>query len=158
MTDYTALASAMQTTFEADSWLGNSANVKTIEVHKRGFSIQDEKDAQFFSTADLPAIAVVSNSAPKQQRLETTNEILETLVSEVVAVSRKRDLQAGMTAHQEIIKNIERVLDQQKSSQKDLGIDAFVRQVATTEQQFKKGEYYYFVSTTTARIELTAVI
>lgn len=158
MTDYTALASAMQTTFEADAWLGNSANVKIIEIHKRGFSIQDEKDAQFFSTADLPAIAIVPNSAPKQQRLETTNEILETLASEVVAVSRNRDLQAGMTSHQAIANNIERVLEKQKSSQSNLGIDAFVRQVATTETQFKKGEYYYFVSTTTARIELTAII
>jgi len=158
VTDYTTLASAIQSTFQADSWLGNPANVKTIEIHKRGFSIQDEKDAQFFSTADLPAIAVVPNAAPKQQRLETTNEILETLVSEVVAVSRNRDLQAGMAGHQTIVNHIERVLDKQKSSQNDLGLDAFVRQAATAENQFKKGEYYYFVSTTTARIELTAII
>lgn len=155
MTDYTSLANAIKTTLESDSWLGNSANVKTIEIHRRGFSLQDPKDAQFFSEADVPAIAVIPNSGPKQQGLETTNEIRETIPCEIAAVTRDRDLQTGMTAHQTIIQNIERVLEKQKSSLNDFGIDAFVQQVSTTENQFKKGDYYYFLSTTTARIELT---
>ena len=58
MTDYTSLANALQTTLTADAWLGNSGNVKTIEIHRRGFSLQDAKDAQFFSHTDLPAIAI----------------------------------------------------------------------------------------------------
>ena len=156
MTDYTTLANAIKTTLESDSWLGNSTNVKTIEIHRRGFSLQDPKDAQFFSEADVPAIAVIPNVGPKQQRLETTNEIRETIPCEIAAVTRDRDLQTGMTAHQTIIQNIERVLEKQKSSLNDFGIDAFVQQVSTTENQLKKGDYFYFVSTTTARIELTA--
>ncbi|GJL78808.1 MAG: hypothetical protein NPINA01_17970 [Nitrospinaceae bacterium] len=156
MTDYNSLANAIKTTLENDSWLGNSANVKTIEIHRRGFSIQDPKDAQFFSASDLPAIAVIPNSSPKQQRLATTNEIRETVSSEIAAVTRNRNLQAGMTAHQTIIQNLERVLEKQKSSTDDFGIDAFVQQVSTTEEQIKKGEFYYFLSTTTARIELNA--
>ena len=156
MTDYTSLANAVKTTLSADSWLGNSANVKTIEIHRRGFSLQDPKDAQFFSQADLPAIAIIPNSGPKQQRLVTTNEILETLFCEISAVSRDRGLQIGMTAHQSLIQNIERVLEKQKSSLNDLGLDAFVQQVSTTENQVKKGEFYYFISTTRTQIELTA--
>ncbi|VAX27383.1 hypothetical protein MNBD_NITROSPINAE05-1442 [hydrothermal vent metagenome] len=156
MTDYTSLATAIKTTLEADAWLGNSANVKTIEIHRRGFSLQDAKDAQFFSQADLPAIAVVANSGPKQQQLTTTNEILETVFCEISAVTEGRGLQAGMTLHQGIVENIERVLEKQKSSANDLGIDAFVQNVSTTESQVKKGEFYYFISTTRAKVELTA--
>jgi hypothetical protein len=156
MTDYTSLANAIQTTLSADSWLSNSANVKTIEIHRRGFSLQDPKDAQFFSQADLPAIAINPNSGPKQQRLTTTNEILETLFAEISAVSFNRGLQTGMTIHQSLVQNIERVFEKQKSSLNDLGIDAFVKQVSTTENQLKKGEFYYFISTTRAEIERTA--
>jgi hypothetical protein len=156
MTDYTSLASAIKTTLSADTWLGNSANVKTIEIHRRGFSLQDSKDAQFFSQADLPAIAIIPNSGPKQQRLVTTNEIQETLFCEISAVTFERGLQTGMTVHQSLIQNIERVLEKQKSSLNDLGLDAFVRQASTTENQVKKGEFYYFISTTRAEIELTA--
>jgi hypothetical protein len=47
VTDYTALGNAIKFTLENDPWVGNSANVKTLETHKRGFSIQDEKDARF---------------------------------------------------------------------------------------------------------------
>lgn len=155
MTDYTSLANAIKTTLLADSWLGNSANVKTMEIHRRGFSLQDPKDAQFFSQADLPAIAIIPNSGPKQQRLTTTNEIRETVFCEIAAVSRDRGLQTGMTVHQSLIQNIERVLEKQKSSLNDLGLDAFVQQVSTTENQVKKGEFYYFISTTRAQIELT---
>jgi hypothetical protein len=156
MTDYTSLATAIKTTLEADAWLGNSANVKTVEIHRRGFSLQDAKDAQFFSSVDLPAIAVIANSGPKQQKLATTNEILETVFCEISAVTQGRGLQAGITVHQDIVENIERVLEKQKSSSNDLGIDAFVQTVSTTESQVKKGEFYYFISTTQAKVELTA--
>jgi hypothetical protein len=156
MVDYTALGTAIKTTLAADAWFQVSANVKTMETHKRGFNLQDEKDAQFFAPADLPAIAIVPNSAPKRQSLETTNEIRETVPCQVVAVTRSRDLQAGMTVSQSLVNNIERVLDAQKSSAKNLGIDAFVQTTDTAQEQFKRGEYYYFIATTTAQIELTA--
>lgn len=155
MTDYTALGNAIKSTLQNDSWAGNSSNVKTLETHKRGFSIQDEKDARFFSPADLPAIAVVPNAEGKQQEPGATNEIRETVSAQVIGVSRHRDAQAGLTAHHTLVANIERVMDKQKSSSADLGVDGFVREVSTSEEQFKKGEYYYFISTTTAQIELT---
>ncbi|MBC8287650.1 MAG: hypothetical protein H8E42_09295 [Nitrospinae bacterium] len=155
MTDYTAFGNAIKTTLQNDSWVGNSANVKTLETHKRGFSIQDEKDARFFSPSDLPAIAVVPNAEGKQQEPGATNEIRETVPAQVIAVTRLRGAQSGLNVHHSLVANIERVLDKQKSSSADLGIGGFVREVSTTEEQFKKGEYYYFISTTTAQIELT---
>jgi hypothetical protein len=155
VTDYTALGNAIKTTLQNDSWFGNSANVKTLETHKRGFSIQDEKDARFFSPSDLPAIAIVSNSDAKQQEPGATNEIREIIPTQVIAVTRQRNAQSGLTAHHTLVANIERVLDKQKSSSADLGVGGFVREVSTSEEQFKKGEYYYFISTTTAQIELT---
>ncbi len=155
MTDYTALGNAIKTTAQNDTWLGS--NIQTIQTHKRGFSIQDEKDARFFSKEDLPAIAIVPNTESKKQETQTTNEIRETISAQVVVVTRKRNTQSGMTIHQSLVQNVERVLEKQKSSADNLGIDAFVQSVGTLEEQFKKGEYYYFVSTTTAQIELTAV-
>jgi len=155
VTDYTALGNAIKTTLQNDSWVGNSVNVKIIETHKRGFSIQDEKDARFFAPSDLPAIAVVPNAEGKQQELGATNEIRETVPAQVIAVTRQRDPQFGLAAHHALIANIERVLDKQKSSNNDFGIGGFVREASTSEEQFKKGEYYYFISTTTALIELT---
>lgn len=157
MTDYTNLANAVKTTFEADSWLGAAANVKTIEVHKRGFNLADDKDAQNLGITDLPAIAIAVNTQAKQQQLVTTNEIEEIIPVQAVSVTRQRDAQAGLDVHLAIVKNVERVLEKQKTSVDCLGIDAFVRQVASVDDQpFKNGEYYYFVSTTTAQVELTA--
>jgi hypothetical protein len=155
VTDYTALGNAIKTTFENDSWVGNPANIKTLEMHKRGFSIQDEKDARFFSPSDLPALAIVPNSEGKQQEPGATNEIRETVPAQVIGITRHRDAQSGLNIHHNVVANIERVLDKQKSSSADLGIGGFVREVSTTEEQFKKGEYYYFISTTTSQIELT---
>ena len=154
MTDYTALGNAIKATLQNDAWIGN--NVSTIEIHKRGFSIQDEKDSLYFASDDLPAIAIIPNSEGKQQEISTTNEIRETISTQVVAVTRQRDAQQGMTTHYFLVQNIERVLEKQKSSTENLGIDAFVKNVSTTENQIKKGEYYYFISTCTAQIELTA--
>ena len=157
MTDYVSLANAVKTTFEVDSWLGNTTNVKTIETHKRGFSLADDKDAQSFGISDLPAIAITVNAQAKQQQLVTTNEIEEILPVQAITVTQHRDAQAGLDIHLAIVNNVERVLEKQKTSVDCLGIDAFVRQVTTVDDQpFKSGEYYYFVSTTTAQVELTA--
>ncbi len=155
MTNYTVLGNAIKTTLANDSWVGNSVNVKTLETYKRGFSIQDEKDARFFAPSDLPAIAVAPNADAKQQEPGGTNEIREIVPAQVIAVTRQRNAQFGLATHHNLVANVERVLDKQKSSNDDLGIGGFVREVSTTEEQFKKGEYYYFISTTTAQIELT---
>ncbi len=155
MTDYSALGNAIKTTLLNDIWLGNPVNVQTIETHKRGFSIRDEKDARFFSPDDLPAIAIIPNSEGKQQEVQTTNEIREIVPVQLVAVTRQRNAQTGITSHHILVKNIERILEKQKSSSENLGIDAYVQNVSTAEEQYKKGEYYYLISTTTAQIELT---
>lgn len=156
MTDYTALGNAIKTTLTANSWLGNLANVKVIETNKRGFDLSSNKDALFFKDADLPAIAVVANATAKQSQLKTTNEILETHNSQVITVSKHRDASIGLDNQNTIVKRIEEELEAQKSSAKDLGIDAFVKQVSTTTEEAKRGDHYYFISTTIVSIELTA--
>ena len=95
------------------------------------------------------------NSEAKQQEPGATNEIRETIPAQVIGVTRHRDAQSGLIAHHNMVANLERILDKQKSSSADLGVGGFVREVSTNEEQFKKGEYYYFISTTTTQIELT---
>lgn len=157
MTDYNALALALKTTLEQDAFLGDTANIKTIETERRGFSLSDQEDAQFFSPEDLPALAVIANARAKDSSLVTTNEIRETLRSEIITISRSRDLQAGLSVHQDLLFHVERVLEKQKTSANNLGIDAFVRSLATSTEQTKSGEYFYLISTTAVDIELTAV-
>lgn len=154
MTDYALVGNAIKTTLLADSWIGNTANVKTLEVHKRGFMIQDARDAQYFNVNDIPAIAIVPNAAPKSSTQTTTNEIRSVAKSQVITVTRNRDPHAGRDVQCGIVANVERVLEKQKSSAQSLDIDAYVFNVSTLEEQFKDGDYYYFVSTTSCDIEI----
>ncbi|MBI5427262.1 MAG: hypothetical protein HZA02_03160 [Nitrospinae bacterium] len=156
MTDYARIGDAVRTTLLADSWLGNPANVKTVETHKRGFSLQDDKDALAFSHDELPAIAIVPNAGPKQSDQTATNEIRSVARSQAAVVSYHRDARTGLNNHLQIVANLERVLERQKTSQDDLGIDAFVAEVSTEQEQFKKGEYYYFLSRTDFNVEVTS--
>ena len=154
MTDYALVGNAIKSTLLADSWIGNAANVKTVEIHKRGFMIQDARDAQYFNVNDIPAIAIVPNAAPKSSTQTTTNEIRSVAQSQVIAVTRNRDPQTGRDVQCGIVANIERVLEKQKSSSQALGIDAYVFNVSTLDEQFKEGDHYYFVSTTNCDIEI----
>lgn len=155
MTDYAQVGNAVKTTFLADSWLGNSANVKTLEVWKRGFMIQDARDARFFNVNELPAIAIVPNAEPKTSGQVATNEIRSVVKPQMVTITRHRDPQAGKDAQNAIVANVERMLEKQKSSAQSLGIDAYVFNIATADEQFKDGEYYWFVSTTHCDVEIT---
>lgn len=155
MTDYSQVGNAVRAALLADSWLGNLANVKTVEIWKRGFMIQDARDARFFNANDLPALAIVPNAEPKKSEQVTTNEILSLVKSHVIAITRHRSPQTGQDIHAAIVANVERVLEKQKSSVQNLGIDAFVHNVSTLDEQFKDGEYYCFVSTTGCDIEIT---
>ena len=145
MTDYSQVGNAVRAALLADSWLGNLANVKTVEIWKRGFMIQDARDARFFNANDLPALAIVPNAEPKKSEQVTTNEILSLVKSHVIAITRHRSPQTGQDIHAAIVANVERVLEKQKSSVQNLGIDAFVHNVSTLDEQFKDGEYYCFV-------------
>ena len=155
MSDYSQIGSAIKTTFLADSWLGNPANVKTVEIWKRGFMIQDARDALYFNINDLPALAIVPNAEPKKSDQATTNEIRSYVKSQIVVVTRNRDPQGEKDVQSAIVANVERVLEKQKSSAQALGIDAYVSDVSTVDEQFKDGEYYYFVSTTSCQIDIT---
>lgn len=154
MTDYSQIGNAIKATLLADFWLGNTANVKTVEVHKRGFMLQDARDAQYFG--DLPAIAIVPNAKPKTSVQTTTHEIRSVVKSQVIAISRNRDSQTGRDAQALIVANLERVLEEQKTSARDLGIDAYVFNISSVEEQFKDGDHYIFVTTTGCDIEITA--
>jgi hypothetical protein len=154
MTDYFSVGNAIKTTLLADSWIGNSVNVKTVEIFTRGFSIQTLADAQSFDENDLPALAIVPNAMAKSSDQVTSNEIRSLVKPGIITVTRSSDPQTGGEDQNDIVANIERVLEKQKTSTQALGIDAYVFNVATTDQQFKHGTYYYFVSTTTCNIEI----
>lgn len=155
MVDYTSLANALKTTLQADAWVGNIANVKTIETFKRDFSLQGEDGASFYQPSELPALAIIANASPKGQDGAAVGEISESVFSEIETTSLNSDKQTTQVEHETIIKNLERVLDAQKTSVADLGIDALVKDVSTTTKEWKKGKNYFYFSTTSFTVLLT---
>lgn len=155
--DYTALANAIKTTLEADSWLGNVANVVTIEAFPREFSLQGEGGQLFYEESELPAMSINPNADPKGQDTETVGEILESVSAEITTISYHTDPSTAYTEHNTILSNLERVLDAQKTSVADLGIDALVKDVSTTPGTFKKGSNYFYYSRTNFTVLLTTL-
>lgn len=153
MTDYTALANAIKTTLEADSWVGDAANIVTLETFERDFSLQGLGEDQFFKEAELPAVNIVPNRG-KEQDLETVGEILESIQCELIAESFDPDPLTAAQEHDAMIKNLERVLAAQNTSLNDLGIDALVKEISTETGDFKKGKNYFYQS----RISFTAIL
>jgi len=156
MTDYTSLANAIKTTLQADSWIGNVANVKNIETYEREFSLQGEEGAPFYKESELPAMAIIPNASGKTQDGSAVGEILESVASEITTVSFNSVVLTAAQEHDTIIKNLERVLDAQKKSTADMGIDALVKNVSTETERFKKGNKYFYFSRTSFTVLLTS--
>jgi len=156
MTDYTHINQSIKATLVRDSWIGNSANVKTIEDFKREFSLQGDDDKPFYKDSELPAMAIDSKAGGKEQNLETVGEIRENIFSEITIISGDADAQTAEINHNTIIQNLERVLEAQITSIQDLGLDALVKDVATDPvEPFKKANKTYYFSRTTLTLDIT---
>lgn len=156
MTDYTHIAKTTKVTLGNDSWIGNVANVKTIEDFLREFPLQGGDDQMFFLDAELPAISIDPKANDKEQDFDTVGEIREDVFAEVIIVSGHADPQTAENKHDEIIKNVERVLEDQRTSILDLGYDALVKDVVTeTDDPFKKNNKTYYISRTAFTVDIT---
>ena len=155
MTDYSTIATAIKTTLQADAWIGNTANVKTIEVYLRESALQGGQDFPFYEKKLLPLMAIIPNVTPKGVDLSTTREIRETIACEVWTISSGQEVAAGWNNHYPIVGNLERVLSKQKTSANDLGIDALVTGVASEDSHKKVDKTLYFLSKTSFIVDLT---
>lgn len=157
MTDYTSLANAIKTTLQADPWIGNLVNVKTIETYKRDFSLQGEEGPSFYKEEELPAMGIIPNASPKLQEDHTVGELLEEINPEIITVSFGPDLPSAPQEHDEIIGNLERVLEAQNKSAVALGIDAYVKNISTITERDKKDKNYIYFSRTSFTVSLTTI-
>lgn len=155
MTDYTALATALKTTIQADAWLGDTDNVKTLRLYGGDFSLQGEEGTPFHKEAELPTMNIIPNASPKEQDHGTVGEILEEIYSEIVTCSRGSSSETAETTHLTIISYLETRLDAQKTSSADLGIEALIKDVSTSTERWKKGDKYHYLSTTSFTVLLT---
>lgn len=155
MTDYTALATALKTTIQAHVWLGETDNVKTVRLYGGDFSLQGEEGTPFHKESELPSMNIIPNATPKGQDHGTVGEIQEFINSEIVTCSRGTDSITAETTHLTIISYLETLLDAQKTSSSDLGIEALVRDVSTFTERWKKGDKYHYLSRTTFTVLLT---
>lgn len=151
MTDYTALANAIKTTLQGDPWIGNTANIKTIETYKRDVSLQSVGGAPFYKEAELPALAVYPNRG-KTQSGRTVTLDLNAVQVEITVVSFNTVVLTAAQEHHTAVHKIETLLDAQKTEAQDFGKGVFARDVETTTLRWKKGNKYFFFS----RIRFTA--
>lgn len=154
MTDYVSIANAVKTTFEADAWLSNTSNLKTIETFERDWLFQGENFNQYFEESELPAVNIIPGT-DKEQNFETIGEIVEEIQCDLIVESFHSVPLTAAQNHDELIDNLERVLSEQKTSAKDLGIDALVKNVSTETTDFKKGSNYFYQSIVTFIVMLT---
>jgi hypothetical protein len=154
MTDYATVGDAVRSTLLADVWFGNPAQMKTIEVFPRAFSLRENNDTLYFGAEEMPAIVIAPNVTPKTSEQISPEVIRSVIHVETAAVSWNRDGRIGLRNHLALVANIERVLEKQKTAQDDFGIGAVVIGVATRQEIFKKGEYLFFISRTVAAVKL----
>ena len=158
MTDYTSIANALKTTLTADSWLGNTVNVKTVEIHQRGENISRSGDSLYFASNETPALAIVPNVAKSTSALISAEEVLISTRCQILGFTFDVNAQTGMANHIQLLTNLERVLEKQKSEQDDLGIGARVWDVSSQTDRKKKGSLFYFVSKTEFNVEQIATV
>ncbi len=153
MSDYSVVGNAVRNTLLADSWIADPANVKTVETYSRGYSLRESEESQYFGPEEAPAIAVIPNPASRKGHAISASRLLEQVNVEVVAVTFHREAQTGMAVQHQFVGNIERVLENQKTAGKDLGIGAFVDGLGTADRTTKNGELFCLVSTIRFQIE-----
>lgn len=155
MSDYSAIGDAIAATILADAFLGDPLNVKTVEVYGRGFQFQGDDDENYYKLTELPAMSIEPNESPQDEELNTVGEIRNLVACEITTVSFSADAASARRNHDAIIKNLERVLNAQNTSAAALGIDAYVRDVATETERFKKEKNYFIESKTSFNVDIT---
>lgn len=149
MTDlYSTIEEAILAAFEADAWLGDTDNVKVIETDLREALLTGEAVSRGFMREELPAVQIKANLAPTGEDLATTNVIEKQVPVVIVSVSAALVRSTARDSGQILLGHLEDVLDAQKSSEADLGIDALVRDVKSTLVEVKDGVYWWAIGTT----------
>jgi len=151
---YKEIQDAIKTTIDADSYFDEtSSTVKTTEVNERKAELRHKPQYMGFLYGELPAFTI--NCIGKESDLNTTREIREEFLVEMRLITRARDEQSGMDTHWGKIKEVERTLRKQVSSDDDLGIDAFVFDVnSEIETIDKDGDYWVFKTLTYCTVEI----
>lgn len=150
MSDYNGLATAVKDTIEADAYFADAdPPVKTIEIGVQGFNIAADTAANFFRMEDLPGMSINAKPEKKTSQFETTNELDEILPVDMALVTRVRKLQPGEVAHNAILKELERVLNAQRTSSASFGIDAVTESVTTSTTVITKAGDFHYIQTFT---------
>lgn len=157
MTDYTALANGIKTTLEADSWVGDLANVKTIETYKREVALQGIEGFPYFTITELPALSIYPNRG-KAHESRTVTLDTNAVRSEIAVVSYNSVKLTAAQEHFAILKNVEAVLNSQKTETNDMGIGAYVDEIEVETRRFKKGTNFFYFSIISFTVELSAAI
>jgi len=157
--DYTAIETAVHDTLKADAWLGDAANVKTWSKGHRNFVLHEKGASLYFDVNDLPAVSVAIQPDSKRQEFNVTNELEETVTVEVQSAIyiAQGDHAAGEAQFREIIQNIERVLDGQRTSANNLGLDSECGAVNSTRTRATFAEtdkHRFHLSTTEAEVQV----
>lgn len=158
MSSYHEIQDAIKTTLDADSWFdGTSSSILTTVVNDRLPKLRHNPVYQGFLYSELPALSI--QAIGKEAEFNTVRELDEDFLVKVTLITRARDEQTGRDTHLDKVKEIERVLRKQVTSDNDLGIDAFVTNVNTEFLPIELADkYFIFVSETYCNVEVIATI
>lgn len=155
MTDYTALANAIETTLRGDSWVNAYPNIKIIESFKRDIPLQGA-GSPFFKINEHPLIIIRSKSSGKSETATTASAKTLRIPVQLLVVSGDEDVQVASVNHETINYNVERVLENENvaANGSGFGISGYLEDIKINTVRMKKGKVFYFMSRITFNVEL----
>ncbi len=158
MINYDTVNVAVKDTLEADVFFSGGENIRTIESHERPFSLQGEEGPPIFKSEEMPALNVILPSGSVEEDLSTTQEVRRFIPGKIMVRSLHENSQDGMVEQYLLVENVERILNAQKTSVKDLGIGAYVKDVSSETVRYKKENQTIIETAVTFVVDVTTTI
>lgn len=156
MPDLKNIQDKVKATLEADSFIGNTSNIKIIEVNKRAETDASGNYFGFDRLNELPSITVEVVSIENEN--DTTRELLQTVSVDCVLVTYNEhpQFQDAMDAHLIILKELMRVLNEQRTSAADFsGLDGLTESVDfENDEPIEDPETDYWILRTICNVQI----
>ena len=148
--EYDTVADALLATIQADSWLGDTDNIATIEVEDQESENIADRSKKGFSDRELPALLIVVHDEDPDVRTATVKTLNYWIPFTVFGITKPLGTPAlARAAADPVIEKIEGLLRDQNGASDQLGIGALVHDIKSRyrPQREKNGVYGHIVTT-----------
>ena len=152
--EYKTVGDAIKTTLGADTWLGDTDNIKTIEVEDEDLDNIPDRQKSGFKDHELPALLIIVHDEEPDVRVATVNTLDYWIPFTIVGITtRAKTTALARTAADSIIENVEGVMRDQNGAANQLGIGALVHGVKSTYRPEKEKTGVYGHTNTTGTVQ-----